>query len=41
LSLGAADQQAVVDGFTKMLENMSPEARKEILRRLTVSAGTQ
>ncbi|KAJ2960745.1 hypothetical protein NQZ79_g3986 [Umbelopsis isabellina] len=41
LSLGSSDQQAVVDGFAKLLENVSPDARKEILRRLAVSAGPQ
>jgi acetyl-CoA carboxylase/biotin carboxylase 1 len=41
LSLGSNDQQAVVDGFAKLLENMSVDARKEVLRRLAVSAGIQ
>lgn len=41
LSLGSSDQQAVVDGFAKLLENMNVDARKEVLRRLAVSAGIQ
>ncbi|KAI9281434.1 acetyl-CoA carboxylase [Umbelopsis sp. AD052] len=41
LSLGSNDQQAVVDGFAKLLENMSADARKDVLRRLAVSAGLQ
>jgi len=41
LSLASNDQQAVVDGFAKLLENMSADARKEVLRRLAVSAGIQ
>jgi len=34
LSLGSSDQQAVVDGFAKLLENMNADTRKEVLRRL-------
>ncbi|KAI7874489.1 acetyl-CoA carboxylase [Lichtheimia hyalospora FSU 10163] len=32
--LGTTDQEAVVEGFSKLMETMSPEARKEILRKL-------
>lgn len=32
--LGAMDQDAVIEGFSKLMENMSPEIRKETLRKL-------
>lgn len=32
--LGTTDQEAVVEGFSKLMETMSPEVRKEILRKL-------
>ncbi|KAI8642972.1 acetyl-CoA carboxylase [Parasitella parasitica] len=34
ISLGNADQEAVVEGFSQLMENLSQEARAEILRKL-------
>ncbi|KAI9483961.1 MAG: acetyl-CoA carboxylase [Benjaminiella poitrasii] len=34
VSLAANDQEAVVDGFSQVLENLSPEARADILSKL-------
>ncbi|KAG2224710.1 hypothetical protein INT45_009025 [Circinella minor] len=34
VALGTADQEAVIEGFSKLIENMSVEARKETLRKL-------
>ncbi|KAI9318493.1 acetyl-CoA carboxylase [Dichotomocladium elegans] len=34
LLLGTADQDAVIEGFSKLMENMTPDARKEALRKL-------
>ncbi|KAI8377671.1 acetyl-CoA carboxylase [Radiomyces spectabilis] len=34
LLLGTMDQDAVLEGFTKLIENMSPDARKELMRKL-------
>ncbi|KAI8084162.1 acetyl-CoA carboxylase [Gilbertella persicaria] len=33
-SLGAVDQEAVIEGFSELLENLSQDARAEILRKL-------
>ncbi|ORZ25473.1 acetyl-CoA carboxylase [Absidia repens] len=35
VSLGAVDQDAVVEGFSKLLEGLSVDEQKEILRKLT------
>lgn len=34
VALGVQDQDAVIEGFSKLIENMSVEARKETLRKL-------
>ena len=35
VSLGNADQEAVIEGFSQLIENLSEDARAEILRKLT------
>ncbi|KAI9033938.1 acetyl-CoA carboxylase [Phycomyces nitens] len=39
-SLGAVDKEAVVDGFGKILESMSAEERKSVLRKLEFLSGS-
>jgi acetyl-CoA carboxylase/biotin carboxylase 1 len=36
ISLGAADQEAALDGFASILQSLNEEARAEILRKINL-----